>query len=184
MTDRYPPINAKCPHMLHGGDYNPDQWPEEVWAEDMRLMKLAHCNAMTVGIFSWTRLEPAEGQYDFGWLDRVMDMLAEKGALCRAGHAQRRASGVDGAEIPRGAARAARPGAQPVRAAAQPLPDLARLSRKGAPDQWPAGRALRGSPGAAGLAPVERVWRRVSLRAVPRGLSGVAARQVRLRWTR
>ena len=79
MSDRYPPINAKCPHMLHGGDYNPDQWPEKVWAEDMRLMKLAHCNAMSVGIFSWTRLEPAEGQYDFGWLDRVMDMLAENG---------------------------------------------------------------------------------------------------------
>jgi beta-galactosidase len=43
-------------------------------------MKLAHVNAMSVGIFSWTRLEPAEGQYDFGWLDRVMDMLAENGA--------------------------------------------------------------------------------------------------------
>jgi beta-galactosidase len=80
MTDRYPPINPKCPHLLHGGDYNPDQWPEEVWSEDMRLMKLAHVNAMSVGIFSWTRLEPAEGQYDFGWLDRVMDMLAENHA--------------------------------------------------------------------------------------------------------
>ena len=79
MVGRYLPINAKCPHFLHGGDYNPDQWPEEVWAEDMCLMKLAHCNAMTVGIFSWARLEPAEGQYDFGWLDRVMDMLADSG---------------------------------------------------------------------------------------------------------
>ena len=77
--DRYPPINGKCPHVLHGGDYNPDQWPEEVWAEDMRLMKLAHCNEMTVGIFAWTRLEPAEGQHEFGWLDRVMDMLADAG---------------------------------------------------------------------------------------------------------
>jgi beta-galactosidase len=63
MTDRYSPIHPKCPHFLHGGDYNPDQWPEEVWAEDMRLMKLAHCNAMSVGIFAWTALEPAEGQY-------------------------------------------------------------------------------------------------------------------------
>jgi beta-galactosidase len=80
MKNCYSPINAKCSHMLHGGDYNPDQWPEEVWAEDMRLMKLAHCNAMSVGIFAWTRLEPAEGQYDFDWLDRVMDMLAENGA--------------------------------------------------------------------------------------------------------
>jgi beta-galactosidase len=78
--DRYDPINPRFPHMLHGGDYNPDQWPEEVWAQDMRLLKLAHCNAMSVGIFSWVRLEPAEGQFDFGWLDRVMDLLAENGA--------------------------------------------------------------------------------------------------------
>lgn len=79
MSKRYPPINPKCPHILHGGDYNPDQWPEEIWQEDMRLMKLAHCNTMTVGIFAWARLEPSEGQYDFGWLDRVMDMIAENG---------------------------------------------------------------------------------------------------------
>jgi beta-galactosidase len=79
MIERYPPINPQCAHFLHGGDYNPDQWPEKVWAEDMRLMKLAHCNTMSVGIFSWTRLEPAEGEYDFEWLDTVMDMLAENG---------------------------------------------------------------------------------------------------------
>ena len=78
--DRYDAINPRFPHMLHGGDYNPEQWPEEVWAQDMRLLKLAHCNAMSVGIFSWVRLEPAEGQFDFGWLDRIMDMLAENGA--------------------------------------------------------------------------------------------------------
>lgn len=80
MIQRYPPINPRFPHFLHGGDYNPDQWPEEVWAEDMRLMKLANCNAMSVGIFAWARLEPEEGRYDFSWLDRVMDMLAENGA--------------------------------------------------------------------------------------------------------
>jgi beta-galactosidase len=80
MLTTYDPINRKCPHMLHGGDYNPDQWPEDVWVEDMRLLKLAHCNALSVGIFAWTRLEPAEGQYDFAWLDRVMDLLAESRA--------------------------------------------------------------------------------------------------------
>ena len=80
MPDRYPPINPKCARFLHGGDYNPDQWPPETWDEDMRLMKLAHCNAMSVGIFAWVRLEPAEGQFDFSWLDTIMDKLAANGA--------------------------------------------------------------------------------------------------------
>jgi beta-galactosidase len=80
MIDRYAPINPKCTHLLHGGDYNPDQWPAEVWAEDMRLMKLAHCNTMSVGIFAWSRLEPSEGQFDLCWLDRIMDLLAENDA--------------------------------------------------------------------------------------------------------
>jgi beta-galactosidase len=80
MPNQYPPINPRFPHFLHGGDYNPDQWPEDVWAEDMRLMKLAHCNAMSVGIFAWTRLEPEEGVFTFDWLDRVMDNLADHGA--------------------------------------------------------------------------------------------------------
>ncbi|MDF1513276.1 MAG: beta-galactosidase [Anaerolineae bacterium] len=81
MKVKYPPINPRFPFMLHGGDYNPDQWPSEVWEADMRLMRLARCNAMSVGIFAWSRIEPAEGQYDFDWLDRIMDMLAENNGL-------------------------------------------------------------------------------------------------------
>ena len=81
MIKKYPPITSKLPVFLHGGDYNPDQWPAEVWEEDMRLMKLAHCNAMSVDIFAWARLEPAEGQFDFDWLDRVMDMISENGGV-------------------------------------------------------------------------------------------------------
>lgn len=83
MPQRVAPINPKCPHLLHGGDYNPDQWKRtpEVWDDDMRLMKLAGCNAMTVGIFSWTGLEPEEGKYNFAWLDVIMDKLADSGAF-------------------------------------------------------------------------------------------------------
>ena len=83
MTKRYPPINPKCPHFLHGGDYNPEQWLHmpEVLKEDMRLLKLAHCNAMSVGIFSWVALEPEEDRFTFDWLDRVMDDLAKNGAF-------------------------------------------------------------------------------------------------------
>ncbi|MFC4122947.1 beta-galactosidase [Nonomuraea zeae] len=61
--------------MYFGGDYNPEQWPEDVWLEDVRLMREAKVNLATVGVFSWGRLEPAEGMHDFGWLDRVMDLL-------------------------------------------------------------------------------------------------------------
>ncbi|MDP4507766.1 beta-galactosidase [Nonomuraea turcica] len=65
--------------LLFGGDYNPEQWPEEVWAEDAELMKAAGVNLVTVGVFSWARLEPEPGARDFGWLDRVMDLMAGAG---------------------------------------------------------------------------------------------------------
>ncbi|MCQ2485476.1 MAG: beta-galactosidase [Clostridia bacterium] len=68
-------------HLVHGGDYNPDQWIKtpEVWDEDMRLMKLAHINSATISIFSWALLEPEEGVYNFEWLDTIMDKLHENG---------------------------------------------------------------------------------------------------------
>jgi beta-galactosidase len=79
VIEKYPPIHPRVPHILHGGDYNPDQWPEPIWDEDMRLMKLANCNAMSVAIFSWVRLEPEEDRYDFAWLDKVMDKIYDNG---------------------------------------------------------------------------------------------------------
>lgn len=81
MATRFAPACPSFPHMLHGGDYNPDQWMSYpgVLEEDMRLMKLSRCNAMTTAIFAWTALEPTEGRYEFGWLDRVMDMVYENG---------------------------------------------------------------------------------------------------------
>jgi beta-galactosidase len=65
--------------ILFGGDYNPEQWPEEVWAEDMALMREAGVNTATVGVFSWARIEPRPGVRDFAWLDRVLDLLHENG---------------------------------------------------------------------------------------------------------
>ena len=58
-----------------GGDYNPEQWPEEVWAEDLDLMRRAGVNLVSIGIFSWALLEPRPGEFDFGWLDRVIEGL-------------------------------------------------------------------------------------------------------------
>ncbi len=59
----------------YGGDYCPEQWPEEIWHEDVRLMRDAGVNLVTVGIFGWALLEPDEGRYDFGWLDRIIGLL-------------------------------------------------------------------------------------------------------------
>ena len=78
---KYPPISSKIPVMLHGADYNPEQWLKypEVLQEDLRLMKLAGCNAMSVGIFSWVSLEPSEGVFNFEWMDNVLNSFAENG---------------------------------------------------------------------------------------------------------
>jgi beta-galactosidase len=67
------------PHILYGGDYNPDQWPEEVWPEDASLMQEAGVNFVSLGIFSWVKLEPRPGVFDFAWLDRLMDLLKAHG---------------------------------------------------------------------------------------------------------
>ena len=61
--------------IAYGGDYNPEQWPETVWPEDAQLMREAGVNLATVGVFAWSRLEPRPGEYNFEWLDRVMDIL-------------------------------------------------------------------------------------------------------------
>jgi beta-galactosidase len=65
--------------LAFGGDYNPEQWPESVWPEDVRLMREAGVTMVSVGIFSWALLEPAPGTYDFGWLDRLLGLLHENG---------------------------------------------------------------------------------------------------------
>ena len=58
-----------------GADYNPDQWPKEFWAEDVRLMRQANVDIVSVGIFSWAQLQPTADAWNFGWLDEVMDLL-------------------------------------------------------------------------------------------------------------
>lgn len=65
------------PTILYGADYNPEQWPESTWLDDMRLMKLAHVSMVSINIFSWAMLEPQPDHYRFDQLDRIMDLLAE-----------------------------------------------------------------------------------------------------------
>ena len=72
-------MKAKFKQMLYGGDYNPEQWPREIWQEDMRMFNLAGINSATVNVFSWAKLQPSEEVYDFSELDDIVDMLAKEG---------------------------------------------------------------------------------------------------------
>ncbi len=65
--------------MSFGGDYNPEQWDEATWKEDMRLFKLAHVDTVTLNVFSWAALQPSENEYDFSKLDKIMAMVKENG---------------------------------------------------------------------------------------------------------
>ncbi|MFT4229277.1 MAG: beta-galactosidase [Microbacterium sp.] len=73
---------AKLPRldrMWYGGDYNPEQWPRDVWDEDVRLMQRAGVTVATVAVFSWAKLEPEDGRFEFDWLDDVIEKLHAAG---------------------------------------------------------------------------------------------------------
>lgn len=65
------------PGIAFGGDYNPEQWPRDVWREDVALMREAGVNLVSIGIFSWALIETSEGVFDFSWLDEIIDLLHE-----------------------------------------------------------------------------------------------------------
>lgn len=71
--------SSKVNKILYGGDYNPEQWPEEIWEEDMRLFKLAHVDVVTLNVFSWAALQPDESTYDFSKLDKIMECVQKNG---------------------------------------------------------------------------------------------------------
>ncbi|WP_327692466.1 beta-galactosidase [Streptomyces sp. NBC_00459] len=72
-------FGRRLPGVVYGGDYNPEQWPREVWQEDVRLMRAAGVRLVSLGVFSWSVLEPADGRFDFAWLDEIMDLLWANG---------------------------------------------------------------------------------------------------------
>ncbi|XBS70011.1 beta-galactosidase [Acerihabitans sp. KWT182] len=74
---KFPLLNANIAGLLHGADYNPEQWRHYpgIIDKDIAMMEQVKCNVMSIGIFSWSALEPLEGEYDFGWLDEVLDKL-------------------------------------------------------------------------------------------------------------
>ncbi|WP_461255896.1 beta-galactosidase [Treponema sp. R80B11-R83G3] len=71
--------------VLYGGDYNPEQWPKETWLEDMRLLRLAGIDILTVNVFSWALLQPSQNEYDFSVLDAVIETVSKAGMkICLA----------------------------------------------------------------------------------------------------
>ena len=72
-------MKAKFNKMLYGGDYNPEQWPKDVWQQDMELFDKAGINSATINVFSWARIQPAEEVYYFRELDEIVDTLAKAG---------------------------------------------------------------------------------------------------------
>ncbi len=74
-SPRWPDLDA----IAYGGDYTPEQWPREVWHEDVALMREAGANLVSIGIFAWGLLEVREGEFDFAWLDEVIALLHENG---------------------------------------------------------------------------------------------------------
>ncbi|SDR86416.1 beta-galactosidase [Microterricola viridarii] len=65
--------------MHYGGDYNPEQWPEQTWHEDVARMREAGVTMVSLGIFAWARIQPAEGVFDWEWLDTVIELLHQGG---------------------------------------------------------------------------------------------------------
>ena len=79
--DKFLPLNPRAPWILHGADYSPEQWLHVpgILEQDIAMMQQAGCNIMSVGIFSWSTLEPSEGHFSFEWMDKVLDKLYEGG---------------------------------------------------------------------------------------------------------
>ena len=70
-----PTVPFSPPAFLFGGDWSPEQWDPGTWHEDIALMCRAKVNTVSIGIFSWSSLEPAEGVYETGWLEEVIRLL-------------------------------------------------------------------------------------------------------------
>ena len=166
--------------VLYGGDYNPEQWPKEIWKEDLRLFDLAGINSATVNVFSWAKLQSSEEEYNFAELDEIIDTLSKANvqivlATSTACHAR-----LAGAQVPRG-----RPGwitrAAGISSAAgtTPAPTALVFQHYAREAGAPAGGALRQQSSRGVLARQQRVRRSLLLRELRKGFPGLAAEALR-----
>ncbi|MGM0197711.1 beta-galactosidase [Enterococcus sp. DIV1314a] len=77
MNNKY----EKERRLLHGGDYSPEQWLSypDILADDLIMMKDTHSNTVSLGMFSWSALEPTEGEFNFDWLDKIINDIYKIG---------------------------------------------------------------------------------------------------------
>ncbi len=71
--------SSKINKIVYGGDYNPEQWGEDTWKEDMRLFALAGIDIVTLNVFNWALLQPDENTYNFETLDKIMNLVKAHG---------------------------------------------------------------------------------------------------------
>ena len=121
-------LSDKVQKILFGGDYNPEQWPEEVWEEDMRLFRLAHIDVVTLNVFSWAALQPDEDTYDFSRLDRIMELVKKKRHQGMPGYLHGGSSRMDGEKTSGYPARGADRNEEEIREPAQLLSQQPNLS--------------------------------------------------------
>ena len=146
-------------HFLFGGDWNPEQWPEETWEHDIEMLEDAHINEVTINVFSWALLQPAEDRYDFTMLDKIVALLVKHdfnivmatGTAALPGWMVRLHPEV---------IRTEQNGTRHVRRPTQLLPDLAVLPRSVPRARRTCGRTLHRHSGSGELACVQRIRRR------------------------
>ena len=153
--NKFAPLHPKVSTLLHGADYNPEQWENapDIIDKDIAMMQQAKCNVMSVGIFSWAKLEPREGVFNFAWLDIILDKLYAAGIHVFLATP----SGARPAWMSQRYPQVLRVGRD--RVPSQPLYVVTGLSRENPANQYPAGRTLFLTPGGAGLAYFQRIWR-------------------------
>ena len=76
--DAYRPVENQ-EALWFGGDYNPEQWPSEIWAEDVAALEELGANTVTLPVFAWSSLQPAKDRFEFGWLDQILETLDSRG---------------------------------------------------------------------------------------------------------
>ncbi len=158
--NKFAPLHPKVSTLLHGADYNPEQWENDpdIIDKDIAMMQQAKCNVMSVGIFSWAKLEPREGVFNFDWLDIILDKLYAAGIHVFLATPSGARPAWMSQRYPQ-VLRVGRDRAGPARRPSQPLYVVTGLSRENPANQYPAGRTLFLTPGGAGLAYFQRIWR-------------------------